>query len=195
MHWNEPPEATAAALDRVALLPFARNGEHEAFLREVDFPAHADFLREADYLKALVRMRELADRGRKAAAVTFADMVELQAIVIAAAPDGVRGPCRPGLADAFRRKVEKDLADRAHPVAKAVRLYLDFLFFRPFRDGNARASRLWLEFVLRRAGLPNPSYRALARFRTRPGDVWCYWALLRMVAEDLLPRRMLGSRS
>lgn len=188
MHWGDPPEAIAAALDRLHTLPFARNGEHEAFLRDVDFPAHDDFPREADYLKALVRMRQLADRGPRVRPVTFEEMTELQAIVLAAAADGARGPCVPGLAEPFARKIGKDLADRAHPVAKAVRLYLDFLWFRPFRDGNARAARLWFEYVLRRHGIANPSYRAIARFRLRPGDVWGYWALLAMVAADLLPR-------
>ncbi len=184
--------AIAAALERVRTLPFAWNGEHEAFLRDVDFPEHDDFPREADYLKALVRMRILADRGGRAAPVTFDEMAGIQSIVLAAAPAGARGPCVPGLAEPFARKIERDLADRAHPVAKAVRLYLDFLYFRPFRDGNARAARLWFEYVLRRADIANPSYAAIARFLVRPGDVWAYWALLSMVAADLLPGRRRG---
>jgi hypothetical protein len=38
--------------------------------------------------------------------------------------------------------------DGAHPVAKAVRAYLDLCFFHPFEDGNARAARLAFEWHL-----------------------------------------------
>lgn len=39
------------------------------------------------------------------------------------------------------------------PALRAARVYLDVCFFHPFSDGNARAARLALDFVLTKAGL------------------------------------------
>jgi Fic family protein len=36
------------------------------------------------------------------------------------------------------------------PVERALKLYLDILFFHPFRDGNSRVARIAMEYVLRR---------------------------------------------
>lgn len=58
----------------------------------------------------------------------------------------------------------KDLGDKvaaalrdanagSSPIARAARVYLDICFLHPFANGNARAARLALDFVLTRAGL------------------------------------------
>jgi|GEM_PF-719125 len=59
--------------------------------------------------------------------------------------------------DRLAQRVEESLAgavdERLDPVAKAARVYLDLCFLHPFVDGNARAARLALDFVLTQAGL------------------------------------------
>ena len=55
-----------------------------------------------------------------------------------------------------RRDFERCLAeanDRKIVLGVAARVYLDVCFFHPFEDGNARAARLALDWVLTRAGL------------------------------------------
>ena len=55
------------------------------------------------------------------------------------------------------KRIEQALRDAEDPqlaaVARAARVYVDVGFLHPFADGNARAARLVLDFVLTRAGL------------------------------------------
>ena len=65
---------------------------------------------------------------------------------------------------------------------QGVRAYLDVIYTHPFADGNARAARLWLEYFLRRAGLPSPPLRPLV-LRPKPaGDVDSAWGLAALTA-------------
>jgi hypothetical protein len=60
----------------------------------------------------------------------------------------------PGTWAEFERCVAEANEVGAVPVVGlAARVYLDVLFFHPFEDGNARAARLALDYVLTRAGL------------------------------------------
>ncbi|MCA8925612.1 MAG: Fic family protein, partial [Planctomycetes bacterium] len=86
----------------------------------------------------------------------------------------------------LRRKLEADAEDGLHPVLQAVRAYLDLIFFHPFPDGNARAARLWLEYFLRRAGLPSPPIADLLRLRKLPGDERRAWAFATLTAKGIL---------
>ncbi|MEU5417249.1 Fic family protein [Streptomyces clavifer] len=64
---------------------------------------------------------------------------------------------RYGLAPDTQALFERCLSDRSQPdlplPSRAVRTYLDILFFHPFEDGNARAAMLALAFVLAREGV------------------------------------------
>ena len=55
--------------------------------------------------------------------------------------------------NAFEDCLQQANASEPQPVARAVRAYLDTCFFHPFDDGNGRAARLALDFVLAREGL------------------------------------------
>ena len=37
---------------------------------------------------------------------------------------------------------------KTHPFIKATLIYLDIIFIHPFKDGNARAARIWADFFL-----------------------------------------------
>ena len=56
----------------------------------------------------------------------------------------------------------------------------------PFEDGNARAARIWLELMLRRARLPTPALSPLIKWPKRPQSVARYVALQQLVARALL---------
>src|SRR5262249_24963643 len=64
---------------------------------------------------------------------------------------------RYGLSDHALRDFERCLAEAneagAFVLHAAALVYLDVCFFHPFEDGNARAARLALDYVLTRAGL------------------------------------------
>jgi len=63
---------------------------------------------------------------------------------------------RYGISEATQREFEGCLVEANTPsnaLAAAAHVYLDVCFFHPFEDGNARAARLALDYVLTRAGL------------------------------------------
>jgi hypothetical protein len=183
-----------ADLDAASARPFEETRAQEDYLTGHDTPAHeGDSAREARFLAALARVRALADTREP---LTWARLVEVQAEVLGG-PVGFRagvafahgGAHRylysPDLEELFTRKVEADARDGCHPVAQAVRLYLDLAFFHPFPDGNARAARLWFEYCLRRARLPTPPLAPWVLLPKPPGDAERYARFVRRVARSL----------
>lgn len=88
-----------------------------------------------------------------------------------------------GLDEIFKRKLAQDAFDPVHSLLKAVRLYLDLIYFHPFMDGNARAARLWFEYWLWRGRIMAPSWDVLARLEKVPGRVERYWAFASLCAQ------------
>ena len=77
------------------------------------------------------------------------------------------------------------------PTVRAARAYLDVCFFHPFDDGNARAARLVLEYVLMRAGLALHTVApvfVMSRSVTDSRDVRLLW----LVVEQLAGRAAFG---
>jgi Fic/DOC family len=80
------------------------------------------------------------------------------------------------------------------PLARAARVYLDVCFFHPFADGNARAARLALDFVLTKANLTLLDARpifTLARSPLDPKAIWALWQVL----NQLTATRMTNGKS
>ena len=67
------------------------------------------------------------------------------------------------------------------PHVRAARAYLDVCFVHPFDDGNARAARVALDYVLTRAGLAlhaaDPVF-LLPRPADDPTDAWGFAYLI-----------------
>lgn len=184
-------------LDAASTRPFQETGAQERFLDELDAPAHEDPPREVRFRSALAQVRALADAREP---LTYTRLREVQAQVLghpvafrqgdAFAHSGAhRYLFFPELEAMFIRKVEADARDGCHPVAQAARLYLDIIFFHPFPDGNARAARLWLEFLLRRARLPTPSLVPLVLLPKQPGDGKRYEHFVQLLARGISGRR------
>ncbi|MGE6762163.1 Fic family protein [Corallococcus interemptor] len=193
LDWALP--ALRLDLEAAARQPFRETGAQEDFLHRHDAPAHEDqgAERTERFERALARVRHLADAGEP---LTFVRMVEVHTALLGA-PTGFRtgdafargGAHRyahaPGLEAAFREKVEADARENRHPVAHATQLYLDLCFFHPFPDGNARAARLWLEYMLRRGRLPTPPLAPVVLWPKRPGDAVNYARLARLLARGI----------
>jgi hypothetical protein len=181
--------------------PFEETRAQEEYLAGFDTPAHGgDVAREARFLSALTHVRALADAREP---LRWARLVEAQAEVLgrrvgfrtgeAFARGGAhRYLYSPELEEMLTRKVEADGRDGCPPVAQAVRLYLDLAFFHPFPDGNARAARLWFEYVLRRARVPTPPLAPWVLLPKRPGDVEHYGQLVRFVARSVVRQSGCG---
>jgi Fic family protein len=195
MNWAAPPSPIQEILEAASALPFAENYHHEIYLDTVDTPLHQDINRASAYREALALLRVLADRK---APLNWTTMATVQGIVLrsdrvefrncdAYARDGTdRYAWFPELQAMFERKIEADADSPCNPIAKAVRTYLDIIFFHPFVDGNARAARLWFEFLLRRERVCFPSLLALARLRKTPGSVSRYWAFVTLTGKLIL---------
>jgi hypothetical protein len=102
--------------------------------------------------------------ARAGAELTWERLVAWQAVVTGRPADVRTGDAwardgreRYGRPPDLEGRVRRALADASaaapSAVARAARVYLDVCFLHPFRDGNARAARLALDFVLTRAGL------------------------------------------
>ncbi|HEU4534159.1 MAG TPA: Fic family protein, partial [Polyangiaceae bacterium] len=112
-------------------------------------------------LAALERARASARRGE---ALTWEGLAGWQAEVLGG-PAALRahdawakgGRERYGRPHDLEARVRRALAEASagepSPAVRGARLYLDLCFLHPFADGNARAARLGLDFVLTRAGL------------------------------------------
>ncbi|NBD09538.1 MULTISPECIES: Fic family protein [Corallococcus] len=193
LDWDLP--ALRADLAAASRQPFHETRAQEDFLHRHDAPAHDSqgVARTERFERALHRVRRWADAGEP---LTFARMAEAQAEALGG-PTGFRtgdafahgGAHRyahtPGLEADFRAKVEADAREPRHPVAHATRLYLDLCFFHPFPDGNARAARLWLEFMLRRGRLPTPPLAPVVLWPKRPGDAVGYTRMARLLARSI----------
>lgn len=90
------------------------------------------------------------------------------------------------LENIFRTKVSVDDGDNCHPLIKAVRLYLDIIFFHPFGDGNARAAMLWFAFYALRYRFNVPDFRKLHGFGFVPGNKACYWMFSAVVIQEVV---------
>jgi hypothetical protein len=201
--WDRPPPDVWSLLDRVDALPWVETGDHERYLVTVDAPAHGDSARDERYRRALAAVRAHADAG---AVLDLALVSRVQTIVL-----GGPGPIRTttafarggseayahfdGLGAMFGRKIAADARDGCHPLVQACRLYLDIIFFHPFADGNARAARLWFEFLLRRARVPVPPIEDVVRLEKSAGDESAAWRLVRLAAKRLLERTLCAAPS
>jgi prophage maintenance system killer protein len=91
-----------------------------------------------------------------------------------------------GLEKMFSIKIRKDDVDEVHPLLKAVRLYLDIIFFHPFNDGNARAALLWMIFHCKRSGFSLPDFGTIFSFPFIPGDEKNYWQFSSMILQQII---------
>ena len=133
---------------------------------------HLAFIESHDRARAplrAARMKEALELARgsvvRGETLTFALLQSWQRIVLGS--DDVEFRCGEAFAKngserygmpaegwtAFDDCLQQASADAPDAVARAVRVYLDTCFFHPFNDGNGRAARLALDFVLTRAGL------------------------------------------
>lgn len=136
-----------------------RDDGHRRFIAEVDRPR--DPTRADRLAEALSAARADARAGRP---LTLERLTEWQTLVLGA-PTAFRtgvavahgGAERYGLEPDTERRFAACLneANRSDTpaIARAARAYLDVCFFHPFPDGNARAARLALDYVLTRARL------------------------------------------
>jgi hypothetical protein len=188
LDWLCPPEGLARRLG--LLKPVVRStlsgDPHAQFIAKWD--AGRSFCRAEQMQQALKLIRVWAQCGRP---VCWALLQEVQQIVLEQEAGFRRGPARakggrewygswPGLEDEFSRKIATDDADGAHPVAQAVRLYLDISFFHPFPDGNARAARLWFDYLISRGGYVMSFVEPLFLVERFAGDLASYVDFLRL---------------
>lgn len=166
---------------------------HERFIDEVD--ARRDPVRAHRMRQALARARKEAARGES---LDFARLAAWQRVVLGeAAPFRDRdafaheGRDRYAYADGLRERFDACLREATAPglsvIARAARVYLDVCYVHPFADGNARAARLALDFVLSREGLglhvAGPVF-LVARRTMRSGEVFRFqWVLDYLVGQ------------
>ncbi|EKU99872.1 hypothetical protein Lepto7375DRAFT_1957 [Leptolyngbya sp. PCC 7375] len=143
---------------------------------------------------SLQEIEQLAGSGNK---LTFDRMCEVQKYVVSndqakfrqcAAYTSIRHERYAyfsSLENIFRTKVSVDDGDDCHPLIKAVRLYLDIIFFHPFGDGNARAAMLWFAFYALRYRFNVPDFRKLHGFGFVPGNKACYWMFSAVVIQEV----------
>jgi hypothetical protein len=162
--------------------PLATGDEHELYIEIID--RERDPQRANRMAAALIVCRDAAARDDR---LTFDMLAEWQRIVL-----GADAPVPLRTTDAFAKQgrecygTPRDLAEQfdrvlatandAQPVAvRAARAYLDVCFFHPFADGNARAARLAMDFVLTAARfrlVESESVFKLSRGADDPDGVW-----------------------
>lgn len=155
---------------------------HLEFVRLVDERVHpVGHARRRRYVDALSEVRAMAAARRP---LSIERLLDVQRIVLGHETAVREEPafCRRrdgvvvsfGLLPDLRGRFAKRLAwlneGFVHPVVAAVRLYLDITFFHPFPDGNARAARLWLDFVLTSHHFVLPSFVAITGMHKDPRD-------------------------
>lgn len=189
--WRRPPEDVRRLLMELDALPWRETDDQERYLERLDGPVHGDPARDARYRAALAEVRSLASRS---AALDLDVMLRVQSIVLGR-PVSVRSTTAfarggreayatfDGMEAMLRRKVAADAVDGCHPLVCACRLYLDVIFFHPFEDGNARAARLWFEFILRRARVLGPPIEDVVLLDKPAGDADAAWRLVRLTAK------------
>lgn len=77
---------------------------------------------------------------------------------------------RPGLEQRIVLKLDRDAKEAIHPVALAIRGYLDIIHIHPFNDGNTRAACIWLTWSLVRTGYDVPELGHIIRIPTPPAN-------------------------
>lgn len=75
---------------------------------------------------------------------------------------------------------------QTHPILRAVRLFLDVIYFHPFCDGNGRASHLWLHYCLARERVPFPQEPQFLLTQSKDPKKVNYWDLALTVAGYIL---------
>jgi hypothetical protein len=145
--WENPIET--------ALVPIVWDG-HASFIRSVDAKRAPE--RALRLMTALDQCRKDAAEGK---ALTFALLASWQSLVLdesalfrstdAYAKDGSERYERAASAETMFEAWLAEANDLKAPLhVRAARVYLDTCFMHPFVDGNARAARLVLDFVLYR---------------------------------------------
>jgi len=167
---REPSDALEAWLkhrpSRIGLLgrshvpPPVQQDAHTLYIEKHDAsrsPARASRMKRALFLA-----RKDAKAGRE---LTFERLCAWQRVVLDVKGVGFREGeayahggrqrygLKPGTPKQFRHALAEASASTDDPVTRAARVYLDICFFHPFDDGNARAARLALDYVLTRASL------------------------------------------
>ena len=111
--------------------------------------------------------------ARGGAPIDFERMTAWQQVVLARPEVGFRSgdayakggreryPLEPTTQATFRRCLAEANDREASPVKRAARVFLDICFFHPFDDGNARAARLAMDYVMTRSGLSLDAPEAL----------------------------------
>lgn len=87
--------------------------------------------------------------------------------------------------DRFKACLKESNDKSVDPTIRAARVYLDLCFFHPFVDGNGRAARLALDFVLTRAGLGLHACAPLfsiSKWVTDNHDSYCFWLVVDQMA-------------
>ena len=145
---------------------------------------------------ALLACRASADRGEP---LTFERLAAWQAVVLGgevafrtADAWAKGGRERYSLAEDTPRRFAAALEEADRPSVplpvRAARAYLDVCFFHPFEDGNARASRLALDFVVTRAGRALHAVEPLFVVARSASDARGAWALAWLVERFLAAR-------
>lgn len=134
---------------------------HRDYIQDIDFLDASQCQRRDRLLEALEACRRDAQAG---SALKFGLLSSWQELVLresgikfrsgeAFAKDGRE---KYGFPRRVEARFEACLADAndatAHVALRAARAYLDVIFFHPFHDGNARAARMALDYVLAREG-------------------------------------------
>lgn len=157
--WIRVRGETRWASERLVSPEAVRRDGHRQFIETVDQAREPQ--RAARMLAALAAAREAAQAGEP---LSFDRLRAWQCIVLGEETDFRRAPAmahggaeRYGLQSDTRTSFERCLVeatDASLPsVTRAARLYLDVCYFHPFPDGNARAARLALDYVLTTDGL------------------------------------------
>ncbi len=153
------PELPRAERQVVARRPVSRDA-HRHFIRTID--AGRGEARASGLIEALAACRGAARDGAR---LGLEVVREWQGLVLGVGQAPIRsGPAfakggrerygwDAGALARFEACLDEANDEKLDPTVRAARVYLDVCFFHPFEDGNARAARLVLDFVLSRAGL------------------------------------------
>jgi hypothetical protein len=164
---------------------------------QVEDDSHQRYINQRDALRApqrakqmslaLAQCRAAAQRGND---LTFKQLAAWQATALqqpniafrradAFAKDGhERYPFASNTRAHFTRLLAEANDMTTRVCIRAARVYLDICFFHPFEDGNGRAARLALEYVLAREGLALHAAEPIFILASDPSDVQgaCYFA-------------------
>ncbi|MBI4816766.1 MAG: Fic family protein [Deltaproteobacteria bacterium] len=177
------------------LVPVVRDG-HETYIERCD--RRRSVVRADRLSSALTLCRSDARTGRDLDFELLKRwqraVLDLEHVELRGAPAFAKGGWeRYGVLPDLRRQFEAALGeanDAAVPaIERAARVYLDVCFFHPFADGNARAARLALDFVLSREGLALHSGEPIFVCARDASDRFGIWSL------GLVIQSMIGLRA